>query len=91
MAFLIRLIRTLTSAYSIALIGRIFLEMFMDRSHPAVVFLRRITEPVLAPIRRVIRPVQTGGMAWDLSATVALLLLWVVEQILVRVLLAFAS
>ena len=91
MAFLIRLIRTLTSAYSIVLIGRIFLEMVMDRYHPLVQFLTRITEPILAPIRRVIRPVQSGRMAWDLSPTVALLLLWVVEQIVVRILIAIAT
>ena len=90
MVFLIGLVRTLASVYSIALIGRIFLEMLMDRYHPVVQFLRRITEPVLAPIRRVIRPVQSGGRALDLSPTVALLLLWVVEQILVRVLVALS-
>jgi YggT family protein len=88
MALVISIIRTLASVYSIVLIGRIFLEMLLDRYHPAVTFLRRITEPVLAPIRRYVPPVQLGGMAVDLAPTIALLLLWVIEQLLIRVLIA---
>ena len=76
--------------YSLALVGRIFLEMLLGPYHGVVVFLSKITEPLLAPLRRVIQPVQTGGMAWDLTPMVALLLLWAVEQFLTRVLLAIA-
>ena len=90
MVALINLIHTLMTAYSLVLVGRIFLEMILGPYHGVVVFLRRVTEPLLAPIRRVIRPVQSGGMAWDVAPMVALLLLWVVEQFLTRVLLAFA-
>ena len=90
MLSLINLIHTLMTLYSLTLVGRIFLEMILGPHHGVVVFLRRITEPLLAPIRRVIRPVQSGGMAWDLAPTVALLLLWVIEQFLTRVLLAIA-
>jgi YggT family protein len=76
--------------YSFALIGRIFLEMILGPYHRVVVFLRQITEPLLAPIRRVIPPLQSGGMAWDVAPMVALLLLWVIEQFLTRLLLSFA-
>jgi YggT family protein len=88
---LINLIHVLMTLYSLALIGRIFLEMVLGPYHGVVVFLRRITEPVLAPIRRVIPPVQSGGMAWDLAPMVALLLLWVIERFLTRALLAIAA
>jgi YggT family protein len=88
--FLVNLIHTVMTLYSLALVGRILLEMILGPYHRAVVFLRRITEPLLVPIRRVIPPVQTGGMAWDVAPIVALLLLWVVEQILTRLLLALA-
>jgi len=84
------LINTLITLYSLVLIGRIFLEMLLGPYHGVVVFLRRITEPLLAPLRRVIPPVQTGGMAWDLTPMVALLLLWAIGQFLTRVLLAIA-
>jgi YggT family protein len=87
---LINVIHTLMTLYSLVLIGRIFLEMLLGPYHGVVLFLRKITEPLLAPLRRVIPPVQTGGMAWDLTPMIALLLLWAVEQFLTRVLLAVA-
>ena len=85
---LVRVVQTLFSVYSTCLIARTFLEMLLGPSHAVVVFLRRITEPVLAPIRRYIPPLQSGAMAWDLSPIVALVLLWVLERVVVAVLLA---
>jgi YggT family protein len=82
MAFVISLIRTLLNVYSFCLIGRIFLEMLLGHHHSVVVFLRNITEPVLAPIRRYIPPMQSGAMAWDLSPMVAMILLWVIDYVL---------
>ena len=51
--------------------------------HPAVRFLERITDPVLAPLRRLIPPI---GGAIDISPVVALIILEVVRRILVSVL-----
>ncbi len=90
MVSLVRLIHTLMTVYSLILIGRIFLEMLVGPYHAVVVFLRRITEPLLAPIRRHIPLVQSGEMAMDLSPVVALFLLWVIEQVLTRLLLGLA-
>jgi len=90
MVSVINLVRTLFSVYSICLIGRIFLEMLLGPYHSAVVFLRKITEPVLAPIRRYIPPMQSGAMAWDLSPMVAMILLWVIERVLILVLVSLA-
>ena len=87
MSLLINVIHTLLSLYSLAIIAQSFLSMLMDPRHPAVVFVRRITEPVLAPIRRLVPPVHVGGGYLDLSPMVALLLLWVVERILIVILL----
>lgn len=88
MRSVINVIHTVFTLYSLALILRIFLEMLIGAYHPVVIFLRRITEPLLAPIRRVVRPVQAGGGYVDLSPIVAVVILWVVEQILTRVLVA---
>jgi len=87
MSLLINVIHTILSLYSLAIIAQSFLSMLMDPRHPVAVFMRRITEPVLAPIRRVVRPVRVGGGYLDLSPMVALLLLWVVERILISILL----
>jgi YggT family protein len=51
--------------------------------HPLVQILVRITDPVLAPLRRLIPPL--GGTV-DISPVVALIILEVVRRILVSVL-----
>jgi YggT family protein len=89
MSFLIYLIHTLVSLYSLVLVASTFLGMLLGPYHRLTIFMRRITEPVLTPIRRYIPPIRSGGMAWDLSPMVAILILWVIEQVLTRALLAF--
>jgi YggT family protein len=86
MDVVVYLIQTLFGLYSLCLVARTFLGMMLGQYHGVVVFLRQITEPVLAPIRRVIPPVQTGGAYWDLSPMVALVLLWIVERIVFLIL-----
>jgi YggT family protein len=86
----INVIHTLLSLYSLAIILRSFLGMVVDPYHPVAKFVRQITEPVLAPIRRIVPPVRAGGGFLDLSPMVALLLLWVLERILIAVLLGVA-
>ncbi len=86
MVLVISVLRILFSVYSLALVGRVFLEMILGPYHSVVLFLRRITEPVLAPIRRRLPPVQSGGAAWDLSPMVAIVLLWVIERVLILIL-----
>jgi uncharacterized protein YggT (Ycf19 family) len=71
----IRVIQGLFSLYSICIIGRVFLEMLLGPYHGVVAFLRAITEPVLAPIRRWLPMVQTGGMGWDLLERVLIFVL----------------
>ena len=41
-------------------------------------FLYTITEPVLGPVRRVIPPIGGGGMAFDLSPIIVLIVLQIV-------------
>ena len=90
MIIVVNLIHVLITLYTLALLMRTFLGMLIPPDHGLMRFLYRITEPVLAPIRRYIPPLVSGGVAWDLSPMVALLLLWVLEQVLTRVLLAVA-
>jgi len=54
--------------------------------HPLVQLLYRITDPVLEPIRRIVPPI---GGAIDITPIVALLLLEILRQVIIRALLAF--
>lgn len=53
--------------------------------HPLVDILHRITDPVLVPLRRIIPPI---GGAIDISPVVALLLLEILRQVIIRFLIA---
>jgi YggT family protein len=50
-----------------------------DPRNPIVVFLRQVTEPVLAPVRRLLPPWKTGGL--DLSPVLVLLAIQFVERV----------
>jgi len=44
----------------------------------------RVTEPILAPLRKVIPPVQAGAGYLDLSPIIALIGLWLLRDLLIR-------
>jgi len=78
-AFLLQLINLLFTFYTLAIIARALLPWFrISYYHPVMRFLIRITEPVLAPLRRYVPPV--GGL--DFTPMLALLLLWLAERLL---------
>jgi YggT family protein len=76
---LITLINIIYQVLSILLIAYVVLSFFMAPYHPIRTFIDRIVEPLLAPIRRVVRPV--GGL--DLSPMIFLILLWILRAVLV--------
>ncbi len=81
---LLNFIDLLFQALSFAIIARALLSWFnLGPSHPVVRILYDITEPVLAPLRRVVPMI---GM-FDITPIVALILLDVIRRILVEVLL----
>lgn len=72
----------LLQAAWIALFARIILEWIpVSYDHPVArvrSVLRTLTEPVLAPVRRLIPPVRTGAIALDLTPLIVLILLSIV-------------
>ena len=51
-----------------------------DPRNPIVQILRQITEPVLAPVRRILPPWKTGGL--DLSPIIVLLAIQFIERVI---------
>jgi len=75
------LLTTLLDAYLIVLLARVLLSWVSpDPGHPVVHFVRRVTEPVLAPIRSIIGV--WGGM--DFSPIVAVLLISFLRRLVLR-------
>jgi len=74
-----RLIVTLIDVYSFVILIAVILSWVpVNRRHPLIAILHGVTEPVLAPIRRVLPPM--GGL--DLSPMVLLILLQLLKRLL---------
>ncbi len=56
-----------------------------DPRNQIVIFLRRVTEPVLEPVRRMLPPWKTGGL--DLSPLIVLVAIQFVERVVLPALL----
>jgi len=63
----------------VIIIGAIISWVNPDPYHPVVRTIRRLTEPVLSPIRRIIPPI--AGI--DFSPVVAIFLVYLVQEFLV--------
>ena len=75
--FTVFFVSTLARILYIAILARVILSWFrVNPSNPIVAIIYQITEPILAPIRRVL---PTLGM-FDFSPVVALLVITLVEQ-----------
>jgi YggT family protein len=71
--------------YSLVLIARILLEWIqVSGDHPVARtrwLLRKVTDPVLVPMRRVIPPIRAGGVGIDLSPMVVLVALGIIGAV----------
>jgi YggT family protein len=82
------LIAWVLEAYLLVLMARIVLSWFPVSSGGFLAtingLLFALTEPVLAPLRRILPPVRMGGMAMDLSPLVVFFGLLIVIGLLPR-------
>ncbi len=78
----INIIMGLLHIYSFVIIAAALITWVQPNPYnPVVQFLRRVTEPVLAPVRSLVPPEKLGGL--DISPLIVLLLIeYVVPQIL---------
>lgn len=78
MSLALVIIQTLAQVLSVLVIIHSLLSFILPFDHPIRLAIGRIIEPMLQPIRRIMRPV--GGL--DFSPMVLLLLIYVVELLL---------
>ena len=80
MISLVEFIGWLLELYSYVIIAAALISWVSpDPRNPIVMFLRQITEPVLAPVRRLLPPWKTGGL--DLSPVIVLIAIQFVERV----------
>ena len=76
----IQLVQTLFEVYSFILLARVLTSWFqVDPYNPIIRILYQLTEPLLAPIRRLLP--QTGMM--DFSPIVAFVVITIAERIVI--------
>lgn len=86
MSLLVYLVDVFFTLLSLAILARVLLSWVrVSPYHPAVGFLYRITEPILAPLRRAIPPI---GMI-DISPVIAIFLLQIIQKVLVAIIRGF--
>jgi YggT family protein len=82
------LVAVVLQLFLLCLLGRMILSWFPSSGGGALDTVRSVlftvTEPVLAPVRRLMPPVRMGGMGLDLSVTVVFLVILVLLQALPR-------
>ena len=80
---LLGLVQLLFDLYILVLLARVLLSWIqIDPRNPIVNIVFQLTEPLLAPIRRMLP--QTGGM--DFSPMVAFFAVWIAERIVLSLL-----
>ena len=86
MNLLIYFVDLIFTLLNLAILARVLLSWVrVNPYHPAVELLYRITEPILAPLRRVIPSI---GMV-DISPVIALILLQIIQEVLVAIIRGF--
>ncbi len=77
---IVQFISWLANILYLALIGRVILSWInVSPSNPIAIFIHQVTEPILAPIRRLLPRM---GML-DLSPMIAIILITVVRSIII--------
>jgi YggT family protein len=85
MLALIDFIGWLLSLYSWIIIAAALISWVSpDPRNPIVMFLRQVTEPVLAPVRQLLPPWKTGGL--DLSPLIVLIAIQFIERVILPIL-----
>ncbi len=78
---LIGFVGWLLDVYSLVIIAAALITWVNPDPHnPIVTFLRRATEPVLEPVRRLLPPWKTAGL--DLSPVIVLLVIQFVQRVI---------
>lgn len=76
------LLLRLLDLYGLLIFVRIILSwVYPDPYSPVVRFFHAVTDPVLAPLRRIIPPI--GGMI-DISPMIAILLIQLLKHLIIR-------
>jgi YggT family protein len=82
MSILITLVQIIAWILTLLILAEVALPIFMPASHPVRVWVHKIVDPMLAPIRRILPPIQR----MDFSPLILVVVISIVEYILLGLL-----
>jgi YggT family protein len=92
---LLALVGLVLVLFELLLIARIVVDLVGSLARPGARYeeglspvrrvVYRLTEPVLAPVRRVVRPVRVGGVSFDIAVTLVFVAVIVARQLVLVV------
>jgi len=80
--FIFQLVNTIVQLITLLVIVKVFLSYFLSPFHPLRIFLDKIIDPILIPIRKLIPPV---GMV-DLSPIILIIVVQLVGRLIINIL-----
>ncbi|MGH3772565.1 MAG: YggT family protein [Pseudonocardiaceae bacterium] len=91
MGALLTLVGLALLLFQLLLIGRIVVDLVGVLARPGYEeglglvrrVIYRLTEPALAPVRRVVRPIRMGGVSFDLAVTLVFVAVVVLRQLVI--------
>jgi YggT family protein len=86
---IVRILDFVFSVYTIVIFARIILSWIQIPSlYQVAVFVYKLTEPLLKPIRKYVPPYKMGGL--DLSPMILLIILMFIKSFVIRSLMQYA-
>lgn len=84
MGLLLSIVHTIGQVLSILVLASVLLSYFLPATNPIRLFVDRIVNPMLVPIRKIIKPV--GGL--DFSPVILMIAIYLIEWVLTQVIVA---
>ncbi len=81
--YVVNIINIIVQLITILVIVKVFLSYFMSPYHPVRMYIDRVIDPMLNPIRRVIPPIAM----LDLSPLILIILVQLLGRIIINILL----
>ncbi|HSN94671.1 MAG TPA: YggT family protein [Anaerolineaceae bacterium] len=84
MGLLLNIVHSIGQVFSILVLASVLLSYFLPASNPIRLFVDRIVNPMLTPIRKIIKPF--NGL--DFSPVILMIAIYLVEWVLTQVIVA---
>ncbi len=84
MQLLLNIVQSIGQVLSVLVLASVILSYFLPATNPIRLFIDRIVDPMLAPIRRIVKPF--GSL--DFSPVILMIAIYLIEWVLTQIFVA---